>query len=338
MRVLVTGATSGLGRNAAQWLLEEGHDVVAVGRDRLSGAELLAMGAAFIPLDLVGGTVESFIPLVKGCDAVWHCAAKSAPWGQEADFFMTNVTVTERLALAAGREGVKRFVHISSPAVYFDFRHHYDVPETYRAARFSSHYAHSKFAAEEALRCPISLYPDTVYIILRPRGLFGPHDRVIVPRLLQQIRGKNSVLCLPGGGMAWVDLTFVLNVVHAMALATLGENLPSGAIFNITNQQPQRLVKMVDALLNRQLHYHYTVRALPWRLLFVLAAGMEQVAKVTDREPMLTRYSVGAAYYDMTLDPQQAINVLGYRPRYSLEEGIARTGEWFRQHGKAHHG
>ncbi len=37
MKVLVTGATSGLGRNAAQWLLEAGHEVYAIGRDQLAG-------------------------------------------------------------------------------------------------------------------------------------------------------------------------------------------------------------------------------------------------------------------------------------------------------------
>lgn len=51
MKVLVTGATSGLGRNAAQWLLEAGHEVYAIGRDQLAGEELRKLGATFIPLE-----------------------------------------------------------------------------------------------------------------------------------------------------------------------------------------------------------------------------------------------------------------------------------------------
>lgn len=338
MKVLVTGATSGLGRNAAQWLLEEGHEVIALGRDVLAGAALQASGATFIPQDLTLCTDETCSSLLKGCDAVWHCAAKSSPWGTAQAFFQANVAVTEKLALAAGREGVKRFVHISSPAVYFDFRHHHNLPETYRAKRFSSHYASSKFAAEQLLQQSVSLYPATVYVVLRPRGLFGPHDRVIVPRLLQQLSGKNNVLRLPGGGRAQLDLTYVLNVVHAMMLATTCASLSSGAIYNITNQQPQPLLDMLDALLNQQLNYSFTVRAVPYRLLSVVATAMEQMAKVTGKEPMLTRYSVGAVYFDMTLNSQRAVNELGYRPRYSLEEGIVQTAAWLRAQGKAGHG
>jgi len=330
MKILVTGATSGLGRNAAQWLLEQGYHVIAVGRDRSAGAELQALGATFIAQDLTQCSDETFLSLVTGCDAVWHCAAKSSPWGAAEAFFQANVVVTEKLARVAGREGVRRFVHISSPAVYFDFQHHHNLPETYRARRFSSHYAHSKFAAEQVLQQPIELYPETKYIILRPRGLFGPHDRVIIPRLLQNIRGKNNILRLPGGGVAQLDLTFVLNVVHAMQLATTQEHLASGAIFNITNQQPQQLAQMVEAILNQQLHYDVTLQAVPYQLLSVIAAGMEQVAKITGKEPMLTRYSVGTVYFDMTLDSQRAINELGYRPLYSLEESIERTGNWLR--------
>ncbi|ABS47581.1 3-beta hydroxysteroid dehydrogenase/isomerase family protein [Yersinia pseudotuberculosis IP 32953] len=338
MKVLVTGATSGLGRNAAQWLLEAGHEVYAIGRDQLAGEELRKLGATFIPLDLTMTTMEVCQQWLKTCDVVWHCAAKSAPWGNPQDFHQTNVVVTHKLAQAAGREGVKRFIHISSPAVYFDFRHHHDLPETYRASRFSSHYASSKYAAEQVLHECIAHYPDTTYVILRPRGLFGPHDRVIVPRLLQQLSRDRNVLRLPGGGQAQLDLTFVLNVVHAMMLATDNDGLRSGAIYNITNQEPQRLVTMLDSLLNQQLHINYTLQPVPYSLLSVVAAGMELVASMTQKEPLLTRYSVGAVYFDMTLNSERAVNELGYRPRYSMAEGIVLAGEWLSAQRSGQHG
>lgn len=52
MKVLVTGATSGLGRNAAEWLLAAGHQVHATGRDIAAGRQLAALGARFTALDL----------------------------------------------------------------------------------------------------------------------------------------------------------------------------------------------------------------------------------------------------------------------------------------------
>lgn len=52
MKVLLTGATSGLGRNAAQWLLDAGHAVHATGRDTQVGNALRELGADFTALDL----------------------------------------------------------------------------------------------------------------------------------------------------------------------------------------------------------------------------------------------------------------------------------------------
>lgn len=330
MKIFVTGATSGLGRNATEWLLEAGHQVVACGRDRRIGSWL---GTEFVALDLVNASGEELRQAMDGCDAVWHCAARSSPWGAWDAFYQDNVTATEKLARVAGESGIPRFIHISTPAIYFDFHHHRNIPESQCAAHFANHYSHTKFLAEQSILSLLKTFPDTNFQILRPRGLFGAHDRVIVPRLLTQINRDSGVLRLPRGGHALLDLTFVLNVVEAMFLATEKPGLTSGAIYNITNQQPQRLVDMLHQLLRRELRIEYRIQSVPYPVLHGIAAMMEATARITKKEPMLTRYSVGAVNFDMTLDNQRAIDELGYTPGYTLAKGIALTGEWLRKEG-----
>lgn len=338
MKVLLTGATSGLGRNAAQWLLDAGHQVHATGRDTQVGNALRAQGAEFTALDLTQATLGQCQALMVGFDAVWHCAAKSSPWGRREDFYQANVVATQTLAEAAGRAGVRRFVHISTPSIYFDFQPHHEIVEHYRASRFANHYASSKYAAEQGIQALVPRYPGTTYVILRPRGLFGPHDRVILPRVLSRIEQDRGVLRLPGGGSALLDLTFVLNVVHAMDLASRSTSLPSGAAYNITNHQPMRLADMLHLLLHEQLGLRYRLQAVPYRLLLGVAGGLELLSAVTRKEPPLTRYSVGALYFDMTLSQTRATQELGYSPRYTMEQGIEQTGAWFRQQGVSAHG
>lgn len=336
MKILVTGATSGLGRNAVDVLLREGHQVIATGRNREVGAQLASQGTEFQPLDLSLASVANCRALMAECDAVWHCAAKSSPWGSKREFWQANVTATRTLAEAAVQSGVPRFVHISTPAVYFDFQHHQQLDESYLAQRFACHYASSKYAAEQVIGERVPVSPDTTFIILRPRGLFGPHDRVIVPRLLAQLQRDRGVLRLPRGGHALLDLTYVGNVVQAMQLATTQPGLLSGRVYNVTNHQPQRLGEMLDALLAQELGLHYRVRTLPWPLVSAAARGMELAGHLTGKEPAVTRYSAGTLGFDMTLSAARAIAELNYRPGYSLQEGIALTGQWWREQGIVH--
>lgn len=330
MNYLVTGATSGLGRNAAEWLLAAGHAVRASGRDLTAGAALAAGGAEFVPLDLALAAPAECAALLDGVDAVWHCAALSAPWGDPAAFRAANLEATQKLAAAAGERGLPRFVHVSTPSIYFDFQHRHAVSEDFRATRFANAYAASKYAAEQAIRELAARHPATRYTMLRPRALFGPHDRVILPRLLRQIERDGGVLRLPRGGVAVLDLTYVGNVVHALQLATTQPQLPAAAVYNITNHEPGRLIDLLERLLNEEMGLAYRLQALPYPLLHGVAAGMEALARLSGREPPLTRYSVGAVNFDMTLDNRRAIDELGYRPPIALAEGIRRTAAWLR--------
>ena len=329
--VLVTGATSGLGRNAALWLRQEGYAVVGVGRDKAAGAALAQQGIGFVACDLATAEASQLDTLMQSVDWVWHCAALSSPWGGRADFMAANVVATEKLARAAGLAKVQRFVHISTPSLYFDFQSRLQIPETFIAARFANAYAETKFMAEGSIQRAQQQYPATRFTLLRPRGIFGPHDRVIVPRLQEQLARFNGVLKLPRGGQACVDLTFVLNVVHAMHLASTQSALPPAAVYNISNQEPMMLRDVIEALFVKALGRNVRIQAVPYPLLYAVATGMEATASLTHKEPMLTRYSVGALSFDMTLCSQKAQQELGYYPRYTMQQAITLTAEWLQQ-------
>lgn len=330
MRVLITGATGGLGRNAVEWLLSEGHEAIATGRNADIGSKL---NTSFIQADLALCPDSALAEMVAGCDAVWHCAALSSPWGSRKEFYECNVLATERLATAASKAGVERFIQISTPAVYFDYAHHRNLDENYLAESFANHYAETKYLAEKKIETFVKDYPSTCFQIIRPRGLFGPYDNVILPRMLAVLKENNSKLPLPGGGKAFLDLTYTGNVVHAMYLATVALGVTSGDVYNITNKEPARLADMLEKLLKNQMGMDYSVKALPYRLLYAVSALMEGISAVTKKEPRLTRYSIGVLYYDMTLDNGKAERLLGYKPKYSLDEGINLTAKWFKEAG-----
>lgn len=332
-RVLVTGATGGLGRNAVKSLLARGVQVLATGRNRQAGAALVAEGAEFIAVDLALAPGPEVDALMRGVDTVWHCAALSSPWGAPGDFEAANVRATEYLLGAAGRMGVTRFVHISTPAIYFDYQDHLQVREDYRPAAWVNEYAASKARAEALVQKAVGLFPAMLCVILRPRAIFGPHDQVLMPRLSRVLEERGGKLPLARGGKVTLDITYVDNVVHAMWLASEVSDLASGEAFNITNHEPVQLADVLRAIFSDELKRPFAIKTVPYAVLALAARGMEYFARNSGKEPALTRYSVGAISFDMTLDNTKARDKLGYHPPVPLAEGVRRTGDWMRSHG-----
>jgi nucleoside-diphosphate-sugar epimerase len=331
--ILVTGATGGLGRNAVDALLAKGIAVRATGRNTQVGAQLARQGAEFVALDLATATPAQLTALVQGVDAVWHCAALSAPWGAKADFVAANVTATQHLLEAAGRSGVERFVHISTPAIYFDYRNRWNVKESFQPAHYVNDYAQTKAQGEAAVQTAVWQFPHMRSVVLRPRAIFGRYDQVLIPRLCRVLAQRGGKLPLPKGGQVTLDLTYAENVVHAMWLATTQPQLVNGATFNITNHAPAVLKDVLQQLFVDALHRPFRIVKLPYPLLATVAQGMHMLSQLTHKEPALTPYSIGALSFDMTLDTTQASQVLGYTPPVSLADGIDRTAQWMLAHG-----
>ena len=77
MKVLVTGATSGLGRNAVEYLRNKGISVRATGRNEAMGKLLSKMGAEFIPADLTELVSSQAKVMLAGIDT--HGTAPALP-------------------------------------------------------------------------------------------------------------------------------------------------------------------------------------------------------------------------------------------------------------------
>lgn len=329
MRVLVTGATGFIGGHVVARLVERGHAVVATGRNAAKLAELPARIALRSTADLSRDALE---PLVEGCDAVVHCAALAAPWGDRERFVRDNVLTTERLLDASRRAGsVRRFVHVSSPSIYFKPADQLDLRENFTPPqRWPTHYGESKWESECRVREPEfgALGP----VILRPRAVFGVGDTAIVPRLLAVAR--RGFFPLVRNGEALVDVTYVENVVDAIELALRAPRAVEGSAFNLTNGEPIRVRELLDNLFGA-LDLRVRFVPLPLGLAQALAGAAESINRLRrgQPEPRVTRYGLGLLSYSQTLSIDAARNDLGYAPRITTRAGIERSAAWYARHG-----
>lgn len=317
MRILVTGGTGFLGQHLARALLTAGYDVRILGRDFRATGDLLAAGAEPVVADLRDSA--SVIAACDGIDAVYHVGALSAPWGRAADFQAINVGGTIAVIAGCRRHGVRRLVYVSSPSVVFADADQHDLTEVAPyPARFTSVYSLTKKLGEDAVRAARGQFET---VIVRPKAMFGPGDRALLPRLIAVARSGR----LPqiGDGRNLVDLTYVENVVAALLLA-LDAPEAVGRTYFITNDEHVALWPTIREVL-ATLGLPTTLRRLPLPAALTLARALEATATLTGREPLLTRYTVQILARTQTYDISAARRDLGYAPQISVADGMLRT-------------
>ena len=329
-RVLVTGASGFIGAHVVRALAAAGHDVLASGRDPRRLADAAGTLAQTAVADLAAAPLDA---LVAGREAVVHCAALSAPWGPREAFQRANVVATARLFDAAARHGVPRFVHFSSPSIYFRLADQFDIGERFTPpARWINAYAQSKWQSEQ---CVTGGDPTGMTrIVLRPRAVFGEGDRAIFPRILA-LAGRGWFPYVDGG-RACIDTTYVGNVADAVLAALDLPACREPLVFNLTNGEPMPVHALLGELFGA-LRLRVRPLYLPRRLAVALGTAAEAVARLRpgQPEPRLSRYGVGVLGYSQTLDIGHARRVLGYRPRVSVREGIQRFARQWSCHDDA---
>lgn len=314
--VVITGATGFVGEATAHALAADGWRVIACGRDRSRLAALYQTGLVTERLAL--DDTPEWLRVLRGADAVVHCAARAADWGRRADFWRDNVEGTASLLTAMRRVGVPRLVHVSTASVYFTGAPRMNLVEADALDHPPMAYPASKREAERRVMAAHAA-GDVEAVVLRPRGVIGRGDRHIVPRLLTALAAGR----LPRLDQSPVSthLTTIGNLVHAIQCALHVSSEALGGVYHVADPAPVSLWPSLDALADRA-GVPRATRRVPRLLVRALAAFSERTAR---EAPLLTRYGAALLTTTMTLDCSAARRALGYAPPFTTADGLAEA-------------
>ena len=194
----------------------------------------------------------------------------------------------------------------------------------------SSFYAESKREAEKLVDLVSN---ELSTITIRPRGIFGPGDTSILPRLIDALEQKR--LPLIGDGVTQTNLTYIDNAVDALQLAIEAPDSLSGRKFNITDGPAVNLWDSIGLICD-ELGLDHPKRQISFDKAFQLAGALEWIHRwlLFGKEPRLTRYTVGLLARSQTLSIEAARKDLGFEPKVSTREGLLRFVEWWKSREK----
>ncbi len=332
-RVFVTGATGFLGRHVVNQAALAGHDVVALVRPS-SSAAVLAPAEATGRLTLVRGDLSSRAGLAEGmdgCDALVHLAAVKG--GDFFSRFAGTVIGTENVLACAEEAGVANLVAISTFSVYdygtrkanslFDETFPVIVDPTGR-----DEYAETKLYQDELYRRYAEL--DGVrMVMIRPGMIYG--DGELWHPLLG---GEFGPINLRVGFKVRPPITYVENTAEAIVLAT-AKLLDPATAASLDDQ----VINVVDDDLPTNAEYAEKVSALietpssvPIPLPVMQTAARVGAAinrRAFDGRAKLPSIAlpdqVDARFKPFRYSNEKAKRLLGWSPRYSLDEALARS-------------
>ena len=323
MKILITGGAGFIGSAVVRLAVARGHEVVNL--DALTYAANLANVAgvaqsnlySFEQADIRDRAALERIFATHRPDAVMHLAAEShvdRSIDGPADFVETNITGTFNLLEAArghwmraGKPDTFRFHHISTDEVFGSlgptgqFTEHtpYDPRSPYSASKAASD--HLVRAWHETYGLPV--------VLTNCSNNYGPYhfpEKLIPVVILNALHGR--AIPVYGDGRNVRDWLYVED--HADALLLVLEKGALGRSYNIGGENERTNIDLVRTI----------CRILDGKRPLPNGSYADLITFVTDRPGHDARYAI---------DPSRIREELGWRPSVTVEEGLARTVQWY---------
>ncbi|MCS7125684.1 MAG: NAD-dependent epimerase/dehydratase family protein [Aigarchaeota archaeon] len=296
MKILITGSRGFVGRNLVEYLENRGFEVIRLDIDEVDGLRL-----DIVDFDRLWNSLSTV-----DFDAVVHLAAlANIPQCIKEIYkcFKINVYGTLNILEVASRKKVERFIYASSANVYgLPLKLPVDENTPYNPR---TPYDYSKVASEQIVQSYWKTEKLPI-VIFRSWKLFGEHDvpTTAIPSFINACL-KNEPIKLYNGGRDTTDPTYIENYCSAVELA-LTKQEAVGEVFNIGTGREVSIREIAESI-KRLMNSNSEIMILPPRT-------------DAEKEPMRSYPSI-----------EKIKKLLNYVPRVSLEEGLRRTIEYYRQ-------
>lgn len=310
--ILITGGAGFIGSHLCDFFVANGAKRVVVLDDLATGfkSNIIHLLSQF-NFEFIEGSIEDEAICRNACEGIdivlHHAALGSVPRSIENPIATNSVNVSGfvNMLVAAKESGVQKFIYASSSSVYGDDQ---TFPKTEnKAGNLLSPYAVSKHTNEKYAAVFSNLYGIQT-IGFRYFNVFGERQNpkgayaAVIPKFIDSVLEKQSPN-IYGTGDNTRDFTYVANVVRANALAIISDKLPLNSVMNIACGGTISVNAIYDLIANylgeTELRPNYM---------------SERKGEIKD------------SFADITL----AQSCLGYNPLISVEEGIQRTADWFK--------
>jgi len=314
LKYLVTGGAGFLGINLVRYLLNNGEEVVSLDIADFDYEDCMNK------ITIVKGDIrnaELVDKTMQGIDVVIHCAA-ALPLYKPEDIFSTDVDGTRILIEAANKYKVKRFVHISSTAVY-GIPDHHPLLEDDKLDGVGP-YGKAKILAEE--ECLKFREKGMCVPILRPKSFIGP-ERLGVFALFYDWAKDGHGFPMIGNGSNRYQLLDVEDLCEATYLCCTLEESRVNDTFNIGAKDFTTMKEDYQAVLDKA-GFGKKIKGLPEKPIILTLKILEAL-----HLSPLYKWVYETASKDSFVSIDKAERILGFTPRYSNKDALLRNYQWY---------
>ena len=317
MKYLITGGAGFLGINLVRFLHSRGHQVSSLDIVKFDYPDMNDK------ISIITGDIrnkELVNQAVAGQDIIIHTAA-ALPLYKPEDIFSTDVDGTRNLLEASEKNSIKRFIHISSTAVY-GIPDHHPLLENDKLDGVGP-YGKAKILAEE--ECLKFREKGMCVPILRPKSFIGP-ERLGVFDLLYDWAQDGKGFPMIGNGKNKYQLLDVEDLCEAIYLcATLDEKIANDT-FNIGAKDFTTMREDYQAVLDYAGHGKKIVGLPEKPIIFTL-----RILEALKLSP-LYKWVYETASKDSFVSIEKAENKLDYNPKFSNKDALIRNYKWYIEH------